>query len=181
MAGYPQILAVCEGLLPEDVQRESNGVGGAAAGPTGAKGAAADAKRREDSKRRAKEDNAHLNVKKKPSKNAVSVQETAAAAMHSVASGLGLPPGGLSELFRPASEPAPAAAPSSRDIVDDKTAKLAFFDTLFKSFRATTKNLKQAKAEAAGGDSTALEMVVSLEKNIAKIRTEMAEWDKSPL
>ncbi|CAB1119391.1 unnamed protein product [Ectocarpus sp. CCAP 1310/34] len=101
--------------------------------------------------------------------------------MHSVASGLGLPPGGLSELFRPASEPAPAAAPSPQNIVDEKTAKSRFFDTLFEPFQAATKNLKQAKAEAAGGDSAALEMVGFLEKNIAKIRTEMAEWDKSPL
>ncbi|CAB1108180.1 unnamed protein product [Ectocarpus sp. CCAP 1310/34] len=181
MAEYPQILAVCDRLLPEDVQRESSGVGGAAAGPTGAKGAAADAKRREESKRRAREDNAHLKAKKKQAKNAVSVQETAAVAMHSVASGLGLPPGGLSELFRPASEPAPAAAPSPQNIVDEKTAKLRFFDTLFESFQAATKNLKQAKAEAAGGDSAALEMVGFLKKKIAKIRTEMAEWDKSPL
>ncbi|CAB1100540.1 unnamed protein product [Ectocarpus sp. CCAP 1310/34] len=67
MAGYPQILAVCDRLLPEDVKPESSGVGGAAAGPIGAKGAAADAKRREDSKRRAREDNAHLKANKKVS------------------------------------------------------------------------------------------------------------------
>ncbi|CAB1107446.1 unnamed protein product [Ectocarpus sp. CCAP 1310/34] len=36
-------------------------------------------------------------------------------------------------------------------------------------------------AAGEGGDSTALEMVGFLEKYIAKIRTEMAEWGKSPL
>ncbi|CAB1102537.1 unnamed protein product [Ectocarpus sp. CCAP 1310/34] len=151
MAGYPQIVAMCDRLLPEDVQRESSGVGGAAAGPTGAKRAAADAKRREDYKPRAREDNAHLKPKKNVSKNAGSVQETAAVAMHSMTSGLGLPPGGLSELFRPASEPAPAAAPSSRDILDAKTAKLAFStpcSSLSKPPRKISKKPKQRRQAA---------------------------------
>ena len=176
MAAHPQILAVCDQLLPEDVQRESSGVGGAAAGPTGAKAAAADAKRREACKKRAKEDNAHLKPAKKQPKTE-SVQDTAAVAMQSVASGLGLPPGGLSELFGPAGEPAPTAAASSRDIVEGKAANLNLFDTLLENFQRAAKDLREAEAAAATGDKISSKMAQMLKIKIAKIEVEMDAWD----
>lgn len=168
---HPEIKNVCSQLLPDGVQRENTGVGGGEASEGGAKAAAADAERRNATKRTAREANGHLeNNEKKAKKQETEMKKAAAITFNTVTEGLGLGGGGLGALFNSGAAPAPALndAPASwydtKEGVESRAAKLEFSNKLLDALENAEKRLEEAKEK---GSSPRL--IDALERKVAKI------------
>ena len=186
MRNHPEIrAAVCDQLLPVDVQRESTGMGGAAAIEGGAEAAAADAKRREAAKRKAREDNTHLiKTAKRGRKSGNDLEEAAYVTLQAVSKELGLPSGGLSELFQygAAAEPArKQAPPSSRESIDSKVAKIKYTETLFEAYFRAKEELDRALREARPNGDINSDKIFWLETRVQKLKVEMEAWKAEAL
>lgn len=159
---YPDIMAVCNNLMPDDVQRENSGTGGVetGGGKSGAEGAKADAQRRAQAKQSAKVDNAHVgNQRNKKTKREKEIKESAAVALELSTSKLGLPEGGLSSLFPPSPATQVVDAPSwenSKEGIESRAAKIDLSDKMLRSLRQVKKDIKEEEAKGPEADEEEL-------------------------
>ncbi|CAB1103508.1 unnamed protein product [Ectocarpus sp. CCAP 1310/34] len=132
----PDILAVCDQMLPDGTARESTGVETAGDGHSGAQGASADASKRKDAQ----------------------IENTAKVAMSAVNGELG-----LDALFGTSSAPTYADAPTSfydtKEGLENKTAKLEYIAKLRKELQEIKEDIRKEKELGSDADEEDLQLL----------------------
>eukprot|EP00903_Cladosiphon_okamuranus_P005773 g5721.t1 len=168
----PDILAVCDQMLPEGTARENTGVGSAGDGETGTRGAAADAAKRRATKAQSKERNSSISgLEKKKKRQEEHIEKTAKVALSAVKGELG-----LEALFGGSSSHTYADAPTSfydtKEGCESKAAKLDYQAKLRKELSAIKADIAREKELGEAGDHEDLDI---LQRQADSVRAQLKE------
>ncbi|CAB1105741.1 unnamed protein product [Ectocarpus sp. CCAP 1310/34] len=171
----PDILAVCDQMLPDGTARESTGVETAGDGHSGAQGASADASKRKVAKVESRERNVGVSGhQEKKKKQDAQIENTAKVAMSAVKGELG-----LDALFGTSSAPTYADAPTSfydtKEGLENKTAKLEYIAKLRKELQEIKEDIRKEKELGSDADEEDLQLLRDWATTVrAQIRKETA-------
>ncbi|CAB1118890.1 unnamed protein product [Ectocarpus sp. CCAP 1310/34] len=155
----PDILTVCDQMLPDGTARESTGVETAGEGHSGAQGASADTSKRKVAKVESRERNVGVSGhQKKKRKQDAQIENTAKVAMSAVKGELG-----LDALFGTSSAPTYAGAPTSfydtKEGLENKTTKLEHIAKLRKELQEIKKDIKKEKELGSDADEEDVQLL----------------------
>ncbi|CAB1115945.1 unnamed protein product [Ectocarpus sp. CCAP 1310/34] len=171
----PDILAVCDQMLPDGTARESTGVETGGDGHSGAQGTSADVSKRKVAKVESRERNVGVSGhQKKKKKQDAQIENTAKVAMSAVKGELG-----LDALFGTSSAPTYADAPTSfydtKEGLENKAAKLEYIAKLRKELQEIKEDIRKEKELGSDADEEDLQLLRDRATTVrAQIRKETA-------
>ncbi|CAB1104479.1 unnamed protein product [Ectocarpus sp. CCAP 1310/34] len=169
----PDILAVCDQMLPDGTASENTGVERAGDKKSGTDGAAADAGKRKAAKVESKERNAAVSGRdKKQKRQADMIASTAKAAMETM-----LPTLGLGTSSGPAYTDAPTSYYETKDGIESKAAKTDLRTKLRKELKEIKEDIR---VEEARGDAANKEDLELLRMQHSSVRAQLFELLSTP-